>query len=197
MPQLEFGKHDAARLCAPACARNHSRVPVHFRQGELPMVPKKASEKALPASLLRRVAEAADGLRDGRPHWFLVSLKAPHSAVPFDSAKAADKALAKRGRGKFALLGPYLTKPEPAPKAARRKKRKVRSVLIYYEGEKKPVEVDLAKVDAIFLSESALDKFVYPYFSRVHGVEQTARMRNSFMTEDEPVSFHMPWSDWP
>ncbi|MGH7471614.1 MAG: hypothetical protein ACRENP_26980 [Longimicrobiales bacterium] len=143
------------------------------------------------------MAEAADGLRDGKAHWFLVSLKAPHSVTPFDSAKEADKALAKRGGGKFAVLGPYLTRSEPAPKGARRAQRKIRSVLIYYEGEKKPVKVDLKKVDAIFLSESALDKFVYPYMSRVHGVPETARMREAFMTEGEPVSFHMPWTDWP
>jgi hypothetical protein len=171
--------------------------PTHLQSGELMMAARKESGTPVPASVLLRVAEAADGLRDGTPHWFLVSLKAPHRVTPFDSETAAERARTHSGKTRFAVLGPYLTKAPPSPAGARRKKRKIRSVQIFYEGEKKPVEVDLSRVDAIFLSESALDKFVYPYLSRVHGVAATARMRTTHLATGEPLSFHMPWSDWP
>jgi hypothetical protein len=160
------------------------------------MVRRTDSETPLPASLLLRVAEAADGLRDGLPHWFVVSRKAPHSVTPFDSSARADRERDRLGRSKYVVLGPYQTPPHPAPRGARRKKRKIRSVLIYFEGEKKPVKVDPARVDAIFLSAAALDKFAYPYYSRVHGVAEAAKMRARHLAEaDAPLVFHAPWTE--
>src|SRR5262245_14505889 len=136
----------------------------------------KRSESPLSASILRRVAEAADGFRDGKPHWFVVTLEAPHKAVPFDSAAAARTGQKKMGAGTV-VLGPYVTQPEPRPKklAARKKAKakKVARIEIYYEGVKKPVVIDPSKADAIFLGASALDKFAYPYYSRIHGVART------------------------
>ena len=163
------------------------------------MVPAKESETPLSASVLLRVAEAADGLRDGKPHWFLVSKKAPHSVKPFDSAKAAERARAKAGKTRFMVLGPYLTKPKEGPKKKNgraRPKKKIRSIVIYYEGQKKPVRLDPARVDAIFLSQSALDKFAYPYYARVHGVEETARLRRMQLSSEEGFEGHTPWTEW-
>ncbi len=163
------------------------------------MVPKSRSEPALPASLLLRVAEAADGFRDGLPHWFVVRRKDPHSVTPFDSESAAATALKKAGAAKFVIMGPFVTPPDAGVagrKKKAKKKKKIRSILIYYEGSTKPNEVDLSTVDAIFLTESAMDKFVYPYYSRIRGVTDTAKMRGKrSMESDDPVVFHTPWSD--
>ncbi|MGH8435557.1 MAG: hypothetical protein ACRERX_14035, partial [Pseudomonas sp.] len=165
--------------------------------GELPMVRGKESDTLLSAPILLRVAEAADGLRDGKPHWFLVSRRAPHSVKPFDSARAAERALVKAGRRKFMVLGPYLTRPKDGPKNGRTKpKKKIRSVEIYIEGVRKPVKLDPAKVDAIFLSQSALDKFAYPYYTRVHGPGEAARLRRTQLSSEDPFVGHTPWTQW-
>src|SRR5262245_61139632 len=129
------------------------------------MVQKGESGAPLSASLLLRVAEAADGVRDGKPRWFVVSRTAPYDLTAFEDEKTARAALKKKKpAADYALTGPYVAGGEPAVrKAARKKKDKIKSVQIHYEGKKKPLVIDPAKVDAIFLSESAKDKFLYPY----------------------------------
>jgi len=161
------------------------------------MVPKSQSGSPLSASLLLRVAEAADGFRDGQPHWFLVERKAPHKLTPFDNEAAANAALKKAGAAKAVVLGPFVT--GEAPDAATRKRskarKKVRAVHVFYEGSKKATVVDVSKVDAIFLSESAREKFVYPYYSRVSGIAETARRSKRSLASDDPVSYHTPWTE--
>jgi hypothetical protein len=161
------------------------------------MVPK--SENApLSASLLLRLAEAVDGYRDGVPRWFLIARQPPHHVSPFPSEDEANAALKeKKPAGSFVVLGPYVAGPEAGAQSVRKKKpkKRIKSIQIHYEGSKKPVELDPSKVDAIFLSASSLDKFVYPYYSRVSGVDQAARMRERHMSADEePSFFHEPWS---
>ncbi|MGH7461696.1 MAG: hypothetical protein ACREMA_11820 [Longimicrobiales bacterium] len=161
------------------------------------MVPTSQSGAPLSASLLLRVAEAADGFRDGQPHWFLVERKAPHKLTPFDSETAANSALKKAGAAKAVVLGPFVTGAAPAAATRKRAKaqKKVRAVHIYYEGSKKATVLDASRVDAIFLTESAREKFVYPYYSRVSGVAETARRSKRSLASDDPVSYHLPWTD--
>jgi hypothetical protein len=95
-------------------------------------------------------------------------------------------------------MGPFVAgTPAVARRARKKKAKKVKSIQIYYEGQSKPEEVDLSRVDAIFLSAAALDKFMYPYYSRVRGVRGAMKMRDAHFGDSEdppPVVYHEPWS---
>src|SRR5262245_38981214 len=100
-------------MTSAACAESASAAFIRYPkraqtlQGELPMVPKR-EPGPLSASLLLRLAEAADGFRDGAPRWFLIARKPPHQVTPFESEDEANAALKKkRPAGAHLVLGPY------------------------------------------------------------------------------------------
>lgn len=140
----------------------------------------------MPASLLKRVAEAAAGLRDGRRVWFVAERAFPHGLEAFHDEGEADAAVA-RSAGSHVKVGPCLT---PDSRAG---KKRVEWIKVKIEGREKPVEFNPEKVDALFFSHAALDKFFYPYYTALYGPEEAARMCKHY--EEAAMVCHRPMSD--
>lgn len=124
----------------------------------------------LPASLLKRVAQAADGFRNGRRVWFVVERAFPHAIATFFQEAEAKAAVDDNGES-HVLVGPYRTPVGPSSMD------RVEWIDVKLAGREKPLRYNGESVDALFFSQSALDKFFYPYYTAVYGPEYAAEMR--------------------
>lgn len=137
----------------------------------------------LTAPLAKRLAEAADGFRDGKYHYFVSQLNTDQysdfnmqnvSGDTDDGASsAADDLLGQLGSSYY-KFGPYKTDNDSS------------SPLLNYNS----IELTLTKVnidpivicitseiDAIVFSLSAFDKFFLPYYTRLYGADVAADYR--------------------
>lgn len=133
----------------------------------------------LPASLVRRLAEAADGYRDGNDKWVVASRKAEKGnhrvAGVFDTFQEADFT-ARREGPEYAAFGPYRTPKEEFLVPPGERVREV--IVVYVDGRKKSYGAD--SVDALFWGLSAFDKFIVPYLATVASAEYAAEQRELY-----------------
>lgn len=142
---------------------------------------------AKPASLVRRLAEAADGYRDGRDHWVVASRKAykgNHRVIGvFDTFQEADFAARRQGSD-YGAFGPYRTPVEEFLVKTGRRVREV--IVVYVDGEKKNYSAD--SVDALFWGLSAFDKFIVPYLASVASAEYAAEQRELYRRDSSDLA---------
>jgi hypothetical protein len=129
------------------------------------------------ASMLRVVAEVADGYRTGQPVFFLADYHFPHRVVgPFGSR---DEALTARhdSTATFGVFGPYVT-TEPSSKVDTMPR--VTEVRITFKTARglRTFKLDLKTVNALFFNSSAVDKFMIPYYARVYGPDYAQKLRD-------------------
>ena len=130
------------------------------------------------ASLLRRLAEAADGYRDGVPRIVIARRDPPHTVAGVfpDGDPRIDRALAEAGPG-YETFGPYLT---PQTESFTNRAHDVVSVTVLFEsGERQ--EFSAAEYDALIWSIPAFDKLAMPYLTSVSGFQHAARERAAFI----------------
>jgi len=130
------------------------------------------------ATMLRALAEAADGFRTGRDVFLVADYRFPHNIIgPF-----ATRPLAERARGDsgayFGVFGPFRTAVDRRSDSATR----VIDVTIVTEtpqGRRDTIKVKPTVVDALFFTQSAVDKFLIPYYSRVYGPQYATVLQRS------------------
>ena len=129
------------------------------------------------ASLLRRIAEAVDGYRDGIPRFVVAHRMPPHHvAGVFTSAESATDTLAHLPAG-YDVFGPFRATENP-PQVVEASEA-VDSVIVWtHDGERKTYLGN--KVDALFWSLPAFDKFIVPYLNAVHGPRYAAAQREAY-----------------
>jgi len=141
----------------------------------------------LPASLVRRLAEAADGYRDGKDKWVVASRKADkgnHRVVGvFDSLQEAEFTATREGP-EYAAFGPYRTPTEEFLVPPGERVREV--IVVYVNGQKKSYGAD--SVDALFWGLSAFDKFIVPYLASVASAEYAAEQRDLYRRNESKLS---------
>jgi hypothetical protein len=155
------------------------------------------ANKAIPASLLSRLSEAADGTRNNEPVYFVAQLVADpdhgHDVMGyFKKVKDAFEyppAKPLLQNGTYMIFGPYQTKEDPESNP-----KDVVKVVIHRSGGK-VVELDGKKFDCVFWSLSAFDKFVIPYYTSVGDLKKAAKVRKDFMKETSIAGIHIPGSD--
>jgi len=137
------------------------------------------STTLLSASLLRRLAEAADGYRDGVPRIIIARRDPPHAVAGVFRADdlGIDEALRAAGPG-YEAFGPYLT---PQTESFTNSAHDVLSVTVTFRGQE-PQEFSAAEYDALIWSIPAFDKMVMPYLTSVSGFEHAARERSAFVS---------------
>ncbi len=136
------------------------------------------------ATMLRVLAETADEFRTGAPVFLVAAYQFPHKVLGgFQSRAEADSARAAAGGG-HGVFGPYVTPEDEIPDSA----AEVISVRLEIEtaGGREVVVVDPERVDALFFSQSAYDKFVVPYYAGIYGPEYALRQREIFMRKRPP-----------
>ncbi len=110
------------------------------------------------ASLLRRIAEAADGHRTGDPVWVAARTEVPYDIEVFSKEEDAQQATRSDAREVF---GPYVTPEDPQDELVEAVSITIRRA----NGQEETVDLE-PTVDAIFLSQAAVDKFARPYYAR-------------------------------
>ena len=140
-----------------------------------------------PASLVRRLAEAADGYRDGKDKWVVAGRKAEKGnhrvAGVFDTFQEADFT-ARREGPEYAAFGPYRTPKEEFLVPPNERVREV--IVIYVDGRKRNYDAD--SVDALFWGLSAFDKFIVPYLAKVASADYAAEQRELYRRNESKLA---------
>jgi hypothetical protein len=138
---------------------------------------------AMPASLLRVLAEAADAHRTGQPVYLVADRRFPHRVIGHFDSRAEAMEMRSDSGSSYGVFGPFVTPPDSVSAAAP-KLMNVRLTFKTPQGATRTKEVDPRQVDALFMSMSAVDKFMIPYYARLYGPEYAQRFR-----DDVYVSF--------
>lgn len=155
------------------------------------------ANKKLPASLITRLAEAADGIRNGKEIYFVAQLKPDpetghdvigHFSNPDDALKHPKAKVALESGG-YLIFGPFETKDDEDYEP-----KNIEKVVIYPCG-KEPITLEGDKFDCVFWSLSAVDKFVMPYYTSLGGLERAKRVRKDFIKTTSIAGIHIPGSD--
>ncbi len=134
------------------------------------------------AKVLARVAEAADGFRDGQTYYFAVNAAFPRKVTAFDSeelAKAGREDLQRAEGGRWVIVGPCCTPEDKLEPTNGRWTVCTVTVEKPDGGTYDRVWTNDKKnsMDALFFSVSAMDKFVFPYYTALYGPDAAAKMR--------------------
>lgn len=168
------------------------------------------STRAMPASLLRRLAEAVDGYRSGEALYVVAAWHFPHEvAGVFPSRALAMEAVRRRGLD-YAAFGPYFAPPDSGNEMMVYSLRlcpglhepdsycpdttlslsqavpyaAIKDITItIHSKDGTAVQSVLApgEADAVFFTLSAIDKFVMPYYTRIYGAQFAADMRAGYV----------------
>lgn len=133
------------------------------------------------AGMLRRLAEAADCIRNSEPVWFTAMSSDPTAEVfgPFVDEGSALRDAEDRPAG-YDAFGPYITEGE-MPTSGR---AKVLGCAIWARTSDGSLVWNVfssSEVDAIFLTDVSLDKFAVPYMSRLYGPDYAADWRTEVL----------------
>lgn len=164
---------------------------------------------AMSASLLRRLAEAVDGYRSGETLFVAAARSFPHDvAGVFTSSRQATEVARRKGVD-YGVFGPYFAPPDsgnemmlyslrPCPglhewdswcpdttfalnQAVPYANIKDITITIHAKDGSSVERVLSPQVDAVFLTLSAIDKFVMPYYTRVYNAQFAADMRAAYV----------------
>jgi hypothetical protein len=145
------------------------------------------NERPLRPSLLRRLAEAADGV--GSSTWFVASyelVNGEHDLVGGYGSRP--DAQANVPSSAYGVFGPYEQTQMKSPSPVDR--------FEIYVGEETRLTYPGEMFDAFFWSESAIRKFVLPYYARVVSPEYAIRIREAFASEDVIMMAHDPLTEY-
>lgn len=165
-----------ALACNPRPSINHPE-PVN-EQSIQDTIPKSAS-------LLRRLAEAADGYRDGMDKFVVAQRETEnghHEVLGVFSTSAEARMVALRGGTAYGVFGPFRTENDAKEYPPEELVDEV--IVKYRNGEELRFAGD--SVDALFWSLPAFDKFVVPYLSLISGVRYAAEQRELFRSGQKP-----------
>jgi hypothetical protein len=156
------------------------------------------------ASLLRRLAEAADGHR-GKDVWFVFSTddedlpkgkRGRYVSGAHQNTAAADRETgpAKPQRHR---IGPFFTETW-----ANSREHKVVHLSVTTRNLRNPEEdpraegLDARKLDSLFWTEAVIDKFVIPYYVGLYGMEYGEQIKKEFDKADVYALTHLPGSEY-
>jgi hypothetical protein len=160
--------------------------------------------------LLKRLGEAVDGHRTGRPVYVVASYDFPHPVTGvFERQRDARTQADSAGRS-FDVFGPYQTVRDPGEFAAFIMRcvhdgrtsmygppycpnriivplADVESIMLSVRVRDSTISVALPReTDAVFFTLAAIDKFVVPYYTRIVGVDSAAEMRQNIVRRLSP-----------
>lgn len=158
--------------------------------------------RSLPPSLVRRLAEAADGFRHRKKRYFFVARLLPDVGGthelhgPYEKSQDVPDALCAeitsgiRGWfGPFEADGPSLTARVIHEMDIRTKKSD------NSDGEPIP-GFQAHRLDALFWSRSVLEKFAVPYYARMYGGAYVDKLLAQFDAEPLQLAGHLPGTEY-
>ncbi len=147
--------------------------------------------RATPTSLARVLAEAARDFRTGAPVYLVAARRFPEYVVGgFPTRARADRVAADSGAG-YGVFGPYLTPRDVVSPDS----TAIDSVVVFLREPGGTQRVKLGPgVDALFLNQAAVDKFLVPYYSSLYGPMAATLMRQQAMAR--PPACHIGGTIW-
>ena len=144
--------------------------------------------------LINRVAAAAYGLRTGSPVWIVAEEENPDAIKWFSDRGSAESFAAARRREGFdpAMFGPFQTPDESEGSGM----REIARVTVEYVDGGTQVFTP-RDCEAIFLTLSAIDRFLLPYYTYVRGAAATAELREQILSGTAPFCCKDPMSILP
>jgi len=164
---------------------------------------------AMSASLLRRLAEAVDGYRTGETLFVAAARSFPHDVAGVFTTSRQATEVARRKGVDYGVFGPYFAPPDsgnemmlyslrPCPglhewdswcpdttfslnQSVAYANIKDITITIHAKDGSSVERVLAPQVDAVFLTLSAIDKFVMPYYTRVYNAQFAADMRAAYV----------------
>lgn len=170
--------------------------PIHEGSPNASARPERDEEpRPYPASLLRRLGEAAYGYQTGEEVWIVANWTPPHALKVFDSRAGATAF--REGRedaAELGVFGPYVTPrdPETDPKLGVREVVSIAITVRLPGGEQESRTFRGDEYDALFWSVSAVDKFMVPYYVGVEGLEVGGKVRRALAEPNTLVLAHLP-----
>lgn len=149
----------------------------------MPRDTKNGMLQSNPAIVIRRLAEAADGFR-GRPVWFVLNpTELTYTSPVYHAFSPTEARELAGGHDGYFYYGPFLTPPDPPPA------RRIASILVRFtDGTNQEVECE--GIDALFFSNAAREKFMYPYYDRLYGPAVAAEMQASLDSRAQSWTGH-------
>jgi hypothetical protein len=184
---------------APACTPTVTEKPAQVWP-DAALIP-----DTLPPSLLKRLAEAADGFRDGQPRWIVADRnfridghghKVLHPLFLHpDSAGAARDSAAARDTtdADFGIFGPFRATESP-PQVIVPAEDVIEVIVVTRGGD--TTRYNGRDYDALFWSLPAFDKFVAPYLEKVGGAAFAARQRELYRLNRSPLAGSQSVPHW-
>jgi len=136
------------------------------------------------ATLARRLAEAADGFRNINQVFFVAQYEAPYFIKEFYDVTSAENFFSDQGftESEYGIFGPYKTL-DILNEDMYRGVEDIASIdlTIHFNNGDVQNETINGNIDAIFLNLSAHDKFVFPYYCHLYGIDTVKKMRDDLI----------------
>jgi hypothetical protein len=154
-----------------------------------------AQEHAVTPTLLRILGETVASCRPGpgpgpRPIFLVADYRFPHEVVGHFSSRAEAERVRARSGSTFGVFGPYKTPAADPIADAPTKVVAVSLIRRTASGRTDTLRVDPEKVDALFFSMSAVDKFVMPHYSGLYGPEYAHKLRQKLASPGGATACH-------
>jgi hypothetical protein len=140
----------------------------------------------LSATLARRLAEAADGLRNVNQVFFIAGYAFPHPIKDFPDLPSAQTYFSEKGfsENEYSIFGPYKTTDdvEKLNLTGVENIEKVDLTIHFKNGDQQNVSLP-GSIDSIFFNLSSFEKFVFPYYCHLYGVEYAKKLRDNLISQ--------------
>ncbi len=138
----------------------------------------------LPASLTRRLAEAADGFRNVNQVFLIAGYEFPHPIKDFPDLTSAQSYFSDNGfsENEYGIFGPFKTNDD-VENLNLKGVENIESIdlTIHFKDGSHQDECLTGSIDSIFFNLSSFEKFVFPYYCRLYGVEYAKTMRENLI----------------
>lgn len=140
----------------------------------------------VPAWFLRALAEAADGHRTDSDIWIVGdTTNQDHlDALEVYTSESEAQTAAEVLGSPWAVYGPYQT---AFRQSANPTCNIVRVVIVRRDADGNEISTTVTpeQVEAIFLTSTAIDRFLIPFYTRIRGVEYAAQLREDHLSGDK------------
>ena len=138
------------------------------------------------ASLARRLAEAADGFRNVDQVFFIAGYQPPYAIKDFPDSTSAQAYMSDHNfsENDYGIFGPFKTTDDvenlnlPGVENIETVDIKIH----FKDGSQQDVCLP-GSIDSIFFNLSSFEKFVFPYYSHLYGVEYAKTMRDNLIAK--------------
>lgn len=136
--------------------------------------------------VLRKLASVATAVKFDGDFWVITSRRRESdSEIFFDHKSASDRlSVLQERESSFDLYGPYRNEPDSDLSPEKEDMVAVLTVIRESDGSVNLVNWNPTKFDALFWTQSAMEKFLIPYYSNLYGPAYAEELRREMAGEN-------------